>query len=118
MPLGCVGIQNVLHGFVVLSDELGVPDHRRDVPLDGAGESVFPVGPQQPLVRHHQIAHVGIAVKGLQRAGGEDLQRALQMPVQQGDGFRREGLLHRGLFENGQTFLQNRQGGEVCGERS
>ena len=59
--------QDAVGGVMILVQNPGVPNDGGEVPFDRAGESIFPVRPEQSEGGMQQIARMGIAMQRLMR---------------------------------------------------
>lgn len=106
------GPEGGVDGGVVVGEEFFIPDEGGEVPFDGAGEGIFPVGPQESMRGVDGVARVGVAMEGLVGESGQLIDRLFEMIDEEGLIVRGEEMELGGLAEELEGLVEDCEVGE------
>ena len=79
---GAVGSENGLNLGLIFFEDLGIPNDGCDVPLNGAGEGVLPICPEQPDGRVHEVPQMRVPMQRLMRQVTQEVERGAEVVAQ------------------------------------
>lgn len=81
-----VSIEDLVRSGLVVIQQLAVPNGGGEIPFDGPGECVLPIGPEQAHGGVHEVSQMGIAVKWLMGQRAENFDGITKVVAEQLNG--------------------------------